>query len=229
MPIFTRRSRASTLQIISARLSENGTMVTFALDTSFLRHTSTSWHWGLRKVWRHCGSGFLAHDRYSHAGNCIGLPSNTGLFLSTGNRYLFLLQRHSIPFDSWPLLLFQFSRVWRQSFAIEVSDLYSSSPLSSIFDNWASISSDESPCRTIPIQFWVAKDSRILNLYRLSKTSSDGIFDIDSRTSSHFVSKSWMLSLWRLTENINRRNQYCIMSASHSKVVVDHEGDLSSS
>ena len=27
---------------ISARLSENGTMVTFDLDTCFLRHTSTS-------------------------------------------------------------------------------------------------------------------------------------------------------------------------------------------
>ena len=31
-------------------------------------------------------------------------------------------QRHSIPFDSWPLLLFQFSCVWRPSFVIEVSD-----------------------------------------------------------------------------------------------------------
>ena len=42
MPTFTGRSHASTFQIISARLSENGTMVTFALDTSLLRHTSTS-------------------------------------------------------------------------------------------------------------------------------------------------------------------------------------------
>ena len=47
-----------------------------------------------RKVWRHCGLVF-GHDRYSHAGNCIGLLSNTGLFLSTGGRYLVLLQRHS--------------------------------------------------------------------------------------------------------------------------------------
>ena len=47
MPIFTRRSRASTLQIISARSSKNGTIVTFALDTSFPRHTSTSCHWWL--------------------------------------------------------------------------------------------------------------------------------------------------------------------------------------
>ena len=43
-------------------------------------------------------SGFCA--RSFHAGNCIGLLSNTGLFLSTGNKYFFLLQRHSIPFDS---------------------------------------------------------------------------------------------------------------------------------
>ena len=42
MPILTRRSRASAFQIISARLSKNGTMVTFASDTSFPRRTSTS-------------------------------------------------------------------------------------------------------------------------------------------------------------------------------------------
>ena len=34
------------------------------------------------------------------AGRCIGLLSNTGLFLSTGYRYRFLLQRHSFPADS---------------------------------------------------------------------------------------------------------------------------------
>ena len=42
MPIVTRRSRANTFQTISARLSQNDTMLTFALNTSFLRHTSTS-------------------------------------------------------------------------------------------------------------------------------------------------------------------------------------------
>ena len=51
MPIFTRRSRASTFQILSARLSKNSTMVTFASDTSLPRHTSTS-----RRCWlRTCG------------------------------------------------------------------------------------------------------------------------------------------------------------------------------
>ena len=52
-----------------------------------------------QKVWRQCVLVF-ARDRYSHAGNYIGLLSNTGLFLSTGNRYLFLLQRRLVPFDS---------------------------------------------------------------------------------------------------------------------------------
>ena len=42
MPTLTKRSRASTFQITSARLSKKSTMVTFALDTSFHRHTSTS-------------------------------------------------------------------------------------------------------------------------------------------------------------------------------------------
>ena len=42
----------------------------------------------------------LVRDHYSHAGNCTGLPSNTGRFLVTGNIYLFLFQRHLSPFDS---------------------------------------------------------------------------------------------------------------------------------
>ena len=80
-------------------------------------------------------SGFCARSLLL-CGNCIGLLSHTGHFLSTGNKYPFLLQRRLIPFDSWPLLLIKFSHAWRQSSVIEVSDLYSSSPLSSIFDYW---------------------------------------------------------------------------------------------
>ena len=87
----------------------------------------------------------VSHDRYSHAGNYIGLPSNTALFLSTGNKYLFLFQYHLIPCDSWPLHLFRFSHVWRQNIAIEVSDLFFFQPLFSISDNWASRSSGEIP------------------------------------------------------------------------------------
>ena len=100
MPMFTRRSRAGTVQIISAPLSKNGTMVTYFCRGYFFSST----HFDLvrrmaRKVWWHCVLVF-GHDRYSHAGNCTGLLSITGLLLSTGNRYLFLLQGHSFPFDS---------------------------------------------------------------------------------------------------------------------------------
>ena len=66
-------------------------METFALDTFFDFELMTRM---ARKQWRHCVLVFV-QDRCSHAGNCIG-----GLFLSTGNRYVFLLQRHSFPFDS---------------------------------------------------------------------------------------------------------------------------------
>ena len=49
MPIFTKLSRAFTLHLKSTPLSKNGSMVTFASDTSLLRHTSTSWYGWLRK------------------------------------------------------------------------------------------------------------------------------------------------------------------------------------
>ena len=97
-------------------------MVTFARMLLFL-----DTHFDLvirlaQKVWRQCVLVF-GHDCCSHAGNCIGLLSNTGLFLSTGSKNLFFLQRQSIPFHSLPRLLIRFSRAWRQSFQIEVSDL----------------------------------------------------------------------------------------------------------
>ena len=98
---------------------------------------------------------FFVHDLGSRDGNCIGPLANTVLFLSTGNKYLFLFQHHLSPFDSWPLPLFQFSRVWRQSFVIEASDPSFSWPSFSIADSLASISSDEFPGRTIPIRFRV--------------------------------------------------------------------------
>ena len=75
------------------------------------------------------GPGFCARALLS-CPKLLWSPFAYWLFLSTGDRYLFLLQRHSFPFDSWPLLLIQFSRVWRQCFEVEVSDLFSSSPLS---------------------------------------------------------------------------------------------------
>ena len=99
-------------------------------------------------------SVFFAHDLGYRGGDCNGLLANTDVVLSTSNRYLFLLQRHSFPFDSLSLLLFQFFHAWRQSFENEVSDLFSSLPRFSTLDSWKPISSDESPCRTIPIHFF---------------------------------------------------------------------------
>ena len=55
----------STLQIKSARFSKNGTMVTFASDTSFLRHTSTSLSRMAQKVWRQCVQVFWARSLLS--------------------------------------------------------------------------------------------------------------------------------------------------------------------
>ena len=98
-------------------------------------------------------SGFCARSWVFVAETAKGLLANTGLFLSTGDRYLFLLQR--TPDNPFRLFITAFSHACRQSFVIEVSDLYSSSPLFSTFDSWEPTSSDESPCRTIPTRFWV--------------------------------------------------------------------------
>ena len=153
MPIFTERSLASTFQTISARLSNNGTMVTFASDTFFLdklRPRDKGCSEGVAAV---C-SGFLR--------TILGLVAETASvslrtlvsFLSIGTRYLFLLQRLEIPFDFLSLLLIQFSHVWRQSFVlvIRVSDLYSSSPWFATFNSCEPISCDEFPCHTNPIR-----------------------------------------------------------------------------
>ena len=120
---------------------------------------SSSTHFGLvtrlaQKAWRQCVVVFV-YDRFYHAGNCIRLLSNTGLFLSTGNKYLFLLQHRLSPFRLLTTTPEGVSILpcLASSFVIDVSDLYSSSPLSSTFDNWASTCSDESTCRTIPIRF----------------------------------------------------------------------------
>ena len=94
MPIFTRRSRASTFSNNICTVVEEWHHGYFCLGYFFssthfdlvtLRAQNVWWLWVL----------VFAHDRYSHAENCIGLLSNTGLFLSTGNKYLFFLQRHT--------------------------------------------------------------------------------------------------------------------------------------
>ena len=48
MPIHTRRTRTSTFQIVSARLSRKSASLTSASGASFSRRTSTSCHWWLR-------------------------------------------------------------------------------------------------------------------------------------------------------------------------------------
>ena len=86
--------------------------------------------------------------------------------------------------------LFRFSNVWRQNFAVKVSDLYLFSPLFATFDYWASKSSDDFPCRTIPIRFSVDQT-------HVSPTCTDfpeyHLVDFLSSTmefSSHLVSNS---------------------------------------
>ena len=69
MPIFTRRSRTGTSQIISVRLSKNGPMVTFGLG-----YFSSATHFDLvirlaQKAWRQCVLSF-AYDLGSRDGNC---------------------------------------------------------------------------------------------------------------------------------------------------------------
>ena len=147
MPIFTRRSRASTLQIISARFSENGTMVTFALDTSFLRHTSTSCHRWLRR----CGGIWC---RFS--GTIVTLMPEAAL-VSFGT-LAFVFPLVTSTFSSFNATHFLATRNHCSCLnslisGAKVSDLFSFSPSSSISDNWASISVDEFPCRTEQFQY----------------------------------------------------------------------------
>ena len=99
-------------QTVSARLSKSSASLTSASDAFFFLDALLPRVIDGSEGETAFGVGFV-HDHHSHAGNCTGLPSNTGLFLSTGISYLFLFQRKLSPFNSWPLLLFRFSRVWR--------------------------------------------------------------------------------------------------------------------
>ena len=70
-----------------------------ASGISFSRHSSTLCFLKIvARVVRLLVSAL--HDRYSGAGNCSGLLSNTALFLSTSNKYLLLFEHHFIPCDS---------------------------------------------------------------------------------------------------------------------------------
>ena len=79
-----------------------------------LGYFSSSTHFDLvirlaQNAWRQCVLVFV-HDLGFRDGNCTGLLANTGLFLSTGNRYLFPPSTPINPFRLLPLLLIQFSR-----------------------------------------------------------------------------------------------------------------------
>ena len=98
MPILTKRFGASTFQEVFTRRW-----------TKLLRLVSAS---GIfldtlqPRVLEDCGSeggaafGVGLARSLLLCGNYIGLPSNTALFLFTGNKYLFLFQHHLIPCDS---------------------------------------------------------------------------------------------------------------------------------
>ena len=144
----------------------------------------------------------VLHDHCSHTGNCIGL---------TFEHCPFSLHCQQVPFPlSMPLNhlrlsatapVSSFFHVWRQNFAVDVSDLCYFSQSSSISDILG-----------IDVFWWISmsynsytvlsgSDSRILNLYRLSRISSDGILVIDDEIPSHLVSNSWTLSSRGVTEN----------------------------
>ena len=155
MPRFTKRPRGKYLSKNICTDVEEWTHGYFCLG-----YFSSSTHFDLvirlaQKAWRQCVLVFV-HDVGLRDGNCIGLLANTGLFLSTGNKNLFILQRRLIPFGSRPLLLTQFSHAWRQSFVI---DFLIFSPLHHGFQ-------------------LLIVGSRYLSI-RISKISSDGTHNID--------------------------------------------------
>ena len=121
-----------------------------------LGYFSSSTHFDLvirlaQKVRRQCVLVF-AHDLGLRGGNCNGLLANTGLFLSTGNKYLFLLYRQILIATLDHCSCFN-SPMPGVKFVIEVCDLFSFSPWFLTSDSWEPITSDESPSRTIPIRF----------------------------------------------------------------------------
>ena len=115
-------------------------MVTFALDTSFPRNTSLRPRDkdGSEGEAAAC-SGFLGTLVTLMPDTVTLFPSSIGLFSFHWYQVPFPPSTPFIPLTVFePLHPFRFFRAWRQSFAIEVSDLYFSSPLSSLFDDWAS-------------------------------------------------------------------------------------------
>ena len=111
--------------------------------------TLLSLDWWLRG-WSGCRCRFWCTIN-TNVRNCTCLPSNIGLWLSAGDTYLFLFQCQSSPFDcsSSDFPVFD-AKVSQREFLIHTSFHHRF-----IFDNWASISFDESPSLTFLILFWV--------------------------------------------------------------------------
>ena len=123
-----------------------------------LGYFSSSTHFDLvtliaQKVWRLWVLVFV-HDLGSRDGNCIGLPSDSGLFLSTGNMYLstFNATQSLSILDHCSCFIFPVSGV-----KISQSKFPICTPLHHCCLQFLVIGhrlfSDESPCRTTRIRF----------------------------------------------------------------------------
>ena len=124
-----------------------------------------------------------------------------------------------------PLPMFQFCLSWRQRFVIWVSDLCFSSPSFSTSDNPVSISSDESPCRAMPIRFWVDQTHVSTDFPKYHRTEFL-TWTIELRPISNRIPECCH---HEEQQRIYQRNLILYHQRSHSKVVVDHKCDLSSS
>ena len=130
-------------------------MVTFALDTSLLRHTSSSWQGWLRR----CGAivvWFL--------GTIVTLMQETALVSFRTLAFFFPLVKSTFPLST-PLKPFRLLATAPDSTLPCLASKFRSRSFWSIllftivFNFWylGIISFDESPCRAIPIRFWVAR------------------------------------------------------------------------
>ena len=142
MSILTERFSASKFQDVFALLSVKLLRLASPSGVSFSRQTSTSCFWRLwLRGW--CGLWF----RFCTVVTLM--PESTLVSLRTLSFFFPRVTNTFSSFNTTQSLstldhcnCFDFSHAWRQSLAIEVSDLCFSSSLSSISYNWASISFD---------------------------------------------------------------------------------------
>ena len=84
-------------------------------------------------------------------------------------------------------------------------------------------------CRTIPIQFWVARTHAFSFCTDFPRCHRMESLTLKGRTLSHLVSNFLNIIIMKSNRDYITIIQYCIMSTRYSKIVVDHEGDRSSS